>query len=74
LELQGGLASLEKDIKYCGGLKDPSASNHLEFLGADIYFKKGEVFNYAVSVSWRKASSAEYVRKATLLLPLQIRI
>jgi hypothetical protein len=25
-------------------------------------------------VSWRKASSAEYVRKATLLLPLQIRI
>jgi sulfite oxidase len=53
--------SLKKVIKYCGGLKDPSASNHLEFPGADTYFKKGEVFNYAVSVPWRKAKINEVI-------------
>ncbi|KAA8574029.1 hypothetical protein EYC84_005564 [Monilinia fructicola] len=51
--------SLKKVIKYCGGLKDPSGANHVEFLGADTYFKKGEVFNYAVSVPWRKVKVNE---------------
>ncbi|TVY88008.1 Sulfite oxidase [Lachnellula willkommii] len=51
--------SLKKVIKYCGGLKDPSAAPHLEFLGADTYFKKGEVYNYAVSVPWRKVKINE---------------
>ncbi|CZR50760.1 probable sulfite oxidase, mitochondrial precursor [Phialocephala subalpina] len=40
---------------------DPSASNHVEFLGADTYFKKGEVFNYAVSAPWRKAKANEVI-------------
>ena len=39
--------SLKKVIKHCGGLKD--SAKHIEFLGADTYFKKGQVFNYAVS-------------------------
>ncbi|TVY56669.1 Sulfite oxidase [Lachnellula suecica] len=51
--------SLKKVIKYCGGLKDPSAPLHLEFLGADTYFKKNEVYNYAVSVPWRKVKINE---------------
>jgi sulfite oxidase len=51
--------SLKKVIKYCGGLKDPSAANHLEFLGADTYFEKHEVYNYAVSVPWRKVKVNE---------------
>ncbi|KAF8866384.1 molybdopterin binding oxidoreductase [Acephala macrosclerotiorum] len=42
--------SLKKVIKYCGGLKDPSASNH-----------KGEVFNYAVFAPWRKAKVNEVI-------------
>lgn len=49
--------SLKKVIKYCGGLKD--GGKHLEFYGADTYFKKGNVFNYAVSVPWRKAKIHE---------------
>ena len=44
--------SLKKVIKYCGGLKDDDA--HLEFFGADTYFKKSQVYNYAVSVPARK--------------------
>ncbi|KAF2193927.1 molybdopterin binding oxidoreductase [Zopfia rhizophila CBS 207.26] len=44
--------SLKKVIKYCGGLKD--GGHHLEFYGADTYFKKGQVYNYAVSVPVRK--------------------
>ncbi|KAH9936496.1 sulfite oxidase mitochondrial precursor [Fomitopsis serialis] len=45
--------TLKKVLKVaCGGLK--SEARHLEFLGADTYFKKGNVFNYAVSVSSRK--------------------
>ncbi|KAL3419051.1 Sulfite oxidase, mitochondrial [Phlyctema vagabunda] len=51
--------SLKKVIKYCGGLKNPEAENHVEFLGADTYFKKGEVSNYAVSVPWRKVKLNE---------------
>jgi DMSO/TMAO reductase YedYZ molybdopterin-dependent catalytic subunit len=44
--------SLKKVIKYCGGLKDDGG--HVEFFGADTYFKKGQVYNYAVSVPVRK--------------------
>ncbi|OAG00100.1 molybdopterin binding oxidoreductase [Paraphaeosphaeria sporulosa] len=44
--------SLKKVIKHCGGLKD--GGKHVEFFGADTYFKKGQVFNYAVSVPYRK--------------------
>lgn len=44
--------SLKKVIKFCGGLKHDGA--HLEFFGADTYFKKGQVYNYAVSVPVRK--------------------
>ncbi|BFZ63499.1 hypothetical protein YB2330_004622 [Saitoella coloradoensis] len=49
--------SLKKVLKYCGGLKD--GAQHLEFIGADTYFKKGQVYNYAVSVPWRKVKSNE---------------
>ncbi|PQE29127.1 oxidoreductase molybdopterin binding domain-containing protein [Rutstroemia sp. NJR-2017a BBW] len=51
--------SLKKVIKYCGGLKNPSGTNHVEFFGADTYFKKGNVYNYAVSVPWRKVKINE---------------
>ncbi|CZS91488.1 related to nitrate reductase [NADPH] [Rhynchosporium agropyri] len=51
--------SLKKIIKYCGGLKQPNDNAHVEFIGADTYFKKGEVFNYAVSVPWRKVKLNE---------------
>jgi sulfite oxidase len=44
----------EKGHQVCGGLKDPSAKYHLEFVRAETYFKKGEVFNYAVSLPWEK--------------------
>jgi sulfite oxidase len=40
--------SLKKVIKECGGLKDPG--KHLEFYGADTYFKDNEAMNYVVSV------------------------
>ncbi|KAK3318972.1 molybdopterin binding oxidoreductase [Apodospora peruviana] len=49
--------SLKKVIKHCGGLKDGAA--HIELLGADTYFKKGKVYNYAVSVPWRKVKANE---------------
>ncbi len=39
-------------IKHCGGLKD--GAQHIELMGVDTYFKKGNVFNYVVSVPWRK--------------------
>lgn len=48
---------MKKVIKYCGGLK-PEAK-HLEFIGADTYFKKGHVSNYGVSVPWRKVKMNE---------------
>src|SRR5690242_4854883 len=44
--------SLKKVIKYCGGLKE--GAGNIEFFGADTYFKKGQVYNYAVSVPTRK--------------------
>ncbi|KAK3935068.1 sulfite oxidase [Diplogelasinospora grovesii] len=49
--------SLKKVIKYCGGLKD--GAQHIELFGADTYFKKGKVYNYVVSVPWRKVKSHE---------------
>lgn len=49
--------SLKKVIKYCGGLKD--GAMHLELFGADTYFKKGKVYNYVVSVPWRKVKVNE---------------
>ena len=51
--------SLKKVIKYCGGLKE--GATDLEFLGADTYFKKGEVYNYAVSIPWRKVKRHECI-------------
>lgn len=49
--------SLKKVIKYCGGLVE--GGKHLEFFGADTYFKKGKVMNYRVSVPWRKVKTNE---------------
>ncbi|KAF1999233.1 sulfite oxidase mitochondrial precursor [Amniculicola lignicola CBS 123094] len=49
--------SLKKVIKYCGGLKD--GGMHVEFFGADTYFKKGHIYNYAVSVPYRKVKVNE---------------
>jgi len=45
--------SLKKVLKYCGGPKD--GATDVEFQGVDTYFKKGQVFNYVVSVPYRKA-------------------
>ncbi|KJA17907.1 hypothetical protein HYPSUDRAFT_90339 [Hypholoma sublateritium FD-334 SS-4] len=51
---------LKKVLKRaCGGIL-PSCQ-HLEFIGADTYFKKNNVFNYAVSVPWRKVRQNEEV-------------
>ncbi|TBU59053.1 sulfite oxidase mitochondrial precursor [Dichomitus squalens] len=51
---------LKKVLKIaCGGIL-PEAK-HLEFIGADTYFKKGNVYNYAVSVPWRKVRQNEEV-------------
>lgn len=52
--------SLKKVIKYCGGWQnDDSEDGHLEFYGADTYFKKGQAMNYVVSVPWRKVKKNE---------------
>lgn len=51
--------SLKKVIKHCGGLKNNGEGIHLEFYGADTYFKKGKVYNYVVSVPWRKVKLNE---------------
>lgn len=55
--------SLKSVIEHCGGLKtsDDCRENdiHLEFYGADTYFKKGQVMNYVVSAQWRKAKYDE---------------
>ncbi|KAI0312870.1 sulfite oxidase mitochondrial precursor [Amylostereum chailletii] len=51
---------LKKVLKIaCGGVTPDC--EHLEFIGADTYFKKGDVFNYAVSVPWRKVRQSEEV-------------
>ncbi|KAK4494266.1 hypothetical protein PRZ48_014564 [Zasmidium cellare] len=49
--------SLKKLIKACGGLKD--GAKHLEFYGADTYFKNNEAMNYVVSVPWSKVKANE---------------
>lgn len=51
--------SLKKVIKYCGGLTPEAGAGHLEFFGADTYFKKGKIMNYRVSVPWRKVKVNE---------------
>ena len=51
--------SLKKVIKHCGGLKE--GAKHLEFMGVDTYFKKGKVYNYVVSVPWRKVKINEVI-------------
>ncbi|KAJ3535774.1 hypothetical protein NM688_g6930 [Phlebia brevispora] len=45
--------------KACGGVLPEC--QHLEFIGADTYFKKLEAYNYAVSVPWRKVRANEEV-------------
>ncbi|KAK5224401.1 hypothetical protein LTR72_004182 [Exophiala xenobiotica] len=49
--------SLKKVIKQCGGMAD--GGKHLEFYGADTYFKQNEVQNYLVSVPWSKVKANE---------------
>ncbi|KAF7982850.1 hypothetical protein HWV62_25822 [Athelia sp. TMB] len=49
--------SLKKVLKYCGGLRE--GATDIEFLGADTYFKKGQLYNYAVSVPYRKVKAHE---------------
>lgn len=49
--------SLKKVIKYCGGLKE--GAKHLEFHGAESYFKAGQLQNYLVSVPWSKVKANE---------------
>lgn len=51
--------SLKKVIKYCGGLKE--GATDIEFFGADTYFKKGQVYNYGVSVPVRKMKVNEVI-------------
>ncbi|CAF1026432.1 unnamed protein product [Adineta steineri] len=51
--------SLKKVLKYCGGMQDEA--QHIEFIGADTYFKKLNVFNYAVSVPRRKVEALNEV-------------
>ncbi|TCD66846.1 hypothetical protein EIP91_000800 [Steccherinum ochraceum] len=51
---------LKKVLKIaCGGVQPEC--QHLEFIGADTYFKKLEVYNYAVSVPYRKVRQNEEV-------------
>ncbi|CAG9974882.1 unnamed protein product [Clonostachys byssicola] len=49
--------SLKKVIKACGGLAD--GNKHLEFYGADTYFKDDKAMNYVVSVPWSKVRANE---------------
>ncbi|KAG6849083.1 hypothetical protein H0H93_011392 [Arthromyces matolae] len=51
---------LKKVLKIaCGGVQPEC--KHLEFIGADTYFKKNNVYNYAVSVPLRKVRQSEEV-------------
>jgi len=50
---------LKQVLKYCGGMH--AEAKHLEFIGADTYFKKLHVFNYAVSVPRRKVEAENEV-------------
>lgn len=47
-------------LKIASGGIQPEAK-HIEFIAADTYFKKGQVFNYAVSVPYRKVRQADEV-------------
>ncbi|KAK5047320.1 hypothetical protein LTR84_006842 [Exophiala bonariae] len=49
--------SLKKVIKACGGLIN--GAKHLEFYGAETYFKDNEAMNYLVSVPWSKVKANE---------------
>lgn len=49
--------SLKKVIKACGGLRD--GAKHLEFYGAETYFKDDKCMNYLVSVPWSKVKANE---------------
>ncbi|KAI9048011.1 hypothetical protein LZ554_007809 [Drepanopeziza brunnea f. sp. 'monogermtubi'] len=49
--------SLKKLIKDCGGLIN--GAKHLEFYGADTYFKAHQAMNYVVSVPWSKVKANE---------------
>ncbi|KAG6058725.1 hypothetical protein E4U32_004470 [Claviceps aff. humidiphila group G2b] len=49
--------SLKKVIKECGGLI--GGAKHLEFYGADTYFKDDQAMNYLVSVPWSKVKANE---------------
>lgn len=51
--------SLKKVIKDCGGLINDA--KHLEFYGAETYFKSNEVMNYVVSVPWSKVKANEVI-------------
>ncbi|KAH7054419.1 Oxidoreductase, molybdopterin-binding domain-containing protein [Macrophomina phaseolina] len=53
--------SLKSVLKHAaGGLRTAAGTdNHVELFGADTYFKKGQAFNYAVSVPWRKVKAHE---------------
>ncbi|KAF6747841.1 Oxidoreductase, molybdopterin-binding domain-containing protein [Ephemerocybe angulata] len=52
--------ALKKVLKYAAGGVLPECK-HIEFLGADTYFKKKNVYNYAVSVPYRKVKANEEV-------------
>lgn len=48
--------SLKKVLKYCG-IKQEAL--HIEFFGADTYFKETRTYNFGSSVPWRKVKSNE---------------
>lgn len=52
---------LSEVIAHCGGFAPGVNPNttHLELYGADTYFKKGKVYNYVVSVPFRKVKFEE---------------
>jgi sulfite oxidase len=50
---------LKKVIKDCGGLIN--GGKHLEFYGAETYFKNNQVMNYLVSVPWSKVQANEVI-------------
>ncbi|EME41758.1 hypothetical protein DOTSEDRAFT_73976 [Dothistroma septosporum NZE10] len=56
----GGVSVKDVINELCGGVDTKDGDDvHLEFYGADTYFKKGHVYNYAVSIPWRKAKFDE---------------
>jgi sulfite oxidase len=47
--------SLKKVLKIaCGGITVDPKKAHCELFGADTYFKKGELYNYGVSIPYSK--------------------